>query len=106
MLFRSGLYWVFSNLLMFLQTLYLYWKHDPKKLAERIAAEQEAAKEQRRRERVEARQKYGAEKSSGAAGEKTVGQKEANRRKLAEARRRDAEKYGEEYVEVTDEDLK
>ena len=31
--------------------------------------------------------------------------KEANRRKLAEARKRDAERYGEEYVEVTDEDL-
>ena len=29
-----------------------------------------------------------------------------NRRRLAEARRRDAEKYGEEYVEVTDDDLK
>ena len=33
-------------------------------------------------------------------------QKEINRRKLAEARRRDAEKYGEEYVDVTDDDLK
>ena len=32
--------------------------------------------------------------------------KEINRRRLAEARRRDAEKYGEEYVEVTDDDLK
>ena len=32
--------------------------------------------------------------------------KEQNRRKLAEARKRDAEKYGEEYVEVTDDDLK
>ena len=32
--------------------------------------------------------------------------KEINRRKLAAARKRDAEKYGEEYVEVTDDDLK
>ena len=104
-----GLYWVFSNLLMFLQTVYLYWKHDPKKLAEKIAAEQEAAKEKRRQERIEARQKYGDDKAAGttgAAGEKTMSQKESNRRKLAEARKRDAEKYGEEYVEVTDEDLK
>jgi len=107
-----GIYWVFSNLLMFLQTVYLYWKHDPKKLAEKIAAEQDAAKEKRRQERVEARQKYNDEKAvgaigtAGAPGEKTMGQKESNRRRLAEARKRDAEKYGEEYVEVTDEDLK
>ncbi len=104
-----GIYWVFSNLLMFLQTLYLYRKYDPKKLADNLAAEQEAAKEQRRRERAEARRSYGAEKTAGAAGtpgEKSPSQKEANRRKLAEARRRDAEKYGEEYIEVTDEDLK
>lgn len=31
--------------------------------------------------------------------------KEINRKRLAEARRRDAEKYGEEYIEVTDKDL-
>ena len=31
--------------------------------------------------------------------------KEQARRRLAEARRRDAEKYGEEYHEVTDKDL-
>lgn len=37
--------------------------------------------------------------------EKALSQKEKNRRKLAEARKRDAEKYGEEYVEVTDDDL-
>ena len=35
-----------------------------------------------------------------------LSQKEINRRRLAEARRRDAEKYGEEYKEVTDEDLR
>ena len=35
----------------------------------------------------------------------TLTEKELNRRRLAEARKRDAEKYGEEYVEVTDKDL-
>lgn len=39
------------------------------------------------------------------ADEKALSQKEINRMKLAAARRRDAEKYGEEYVEVTDQDL-
>lgn len=38
--------------------------------------------------------------------EKALSAKEINRAKLAAARRRDAEKYGEEYVEVTDDDLK
>ena len=38
--------------------------------------------------------------------EENLSKKEMNKRKLAEARRRDAEKYGEEYVEVTDDDLK
>ena len=37
--------------------------------------------------------------------EKALSQKEINRMKLAAARRRDAEKYGEEYVDVTDHDL-
>ena len=37
--------------------------------------------------------------------ERQVSEKEANRRRLAEARRRDAEKYGETYVEVEDKDL-
>lgn len=101
-----GLYWVFSNILMFLQTVYLYWKYDPKKLAENMAAEQEANKEKKRQERIEARQKYNEDKGSGALSEKAMSQKETNRRKLAEARKRDAEKYGEEYAEVTDEDLK
>ena len=38
--------------------------------------------------------------------DKALSQKEINRMKLAAARRRDAEKYGEEYVEVTDDDLR
>ena len=33
-------------------------------------------------------------------------EKELNKKKLAEARKRAAEKYGETYEEVTDEDLK
>lgn len=37
--------------------------------------------------------------------QKALSAKEINRAKLAAARKRDAEKYGEEYVEVTDDDL-
>jgi len=38
--------------------------------------------------------------------EQALSQKEINRLKLAAARKRDAEKYGETYAEVTDDDLK
>ena len=37
--------------------------------------------------------------------EEGITEKERNRRRLAEARRRDAEKYGEEYIEVEDKDV-
>ena len=35
-----------------------------------------------------------------------LSKKEQDRRRLAEARKRNAEKYGDVYVEVTDDDLK
>ena len=38
--------------------------------------------------------------------ETALSKKEQDRRRLAEARRRNAEKYGDTYVEVTDDDLK
>jgi YidC/Oxa1 family membrane protein insertase len=40
-----------------------------------------------------------------AEAEVVISDKEYRRRKLAEARRKSAEKYGEEYVEVNDDDL-
>ena len=48
------------------------------------------------------------EKTAGGAfdiDEEGLTEKERNRRRLAEARRRDAEKYGEEYIEVNDNDV-
>ena len=38
--------------------------------------------------------------------DKALSQKEINRMKLGAARKRDAEKYGDIYKEVTDDDLK
>ena len=46
------------------------------------------------------------DEETGKVTEKTLTQKEIDRQRLAEARKRDAEKYVEEYVEVTDDDLK
>ena len=45
------------------------------------------------------------EKNDAEAKERAKTQKEINRQKLAEARKRDAEKYGDTYTEVTDDDL-
>lgn len=131
-----GMYWIFTNLFSFFQTKWLNVKYNPKEMAEKAAAAAEERREEARRQKTEAKAKLresmteaellrleAAEKAKKSKGKKTeepevetpideellqkaLSQKEKNRRKLAEARRRDAEKYGEEYVEVTDDDLK
>ena len=130
-----GLYWVISNVFSYLQSMYLNKKYNPQGMAEQIKAEQLAAAEKERQERLENRKKarqeladYQAEAEAAEKAaknrknknteieqpkapdeetlQKAMTAKEINRRKLAAARKRDAEKYGEEYVEVTDDDLK
>lgn len=103
-----GVYWVISNLLMMLQTHLLYKYMNPKEMAEKAMAEERLKKEQERKEKIEERKRLKAQGID--VGEvdvtKAMTQKEINRIKLAAARKRDAEKYGEEYVEVTDDDLR
>lgn len=99
-----GLYWCYSNLASILQTLVLNKYYNPKEMAEKAKADYEQRQERERQERIEAK-KVAKERGEDVQ-EKALSQKEINRRKLAEARRRDAERYGEEYVEVTDDDLK
>lgn len=98
-----GIYWIISNLLMALQTFLLYKYMNPAQLAEQAKAEYEAKKEAERQKRIETRKKR---KEQGLPDDEALSMKELNRQKLAAARKRDAEKYGEEYKEVTDEDLK
>ena len=110
-------------------------KYNPQEMAEKARAEQAALEEAERQQRLENRKKarqemaeYQAEVDAAeqaakgkkkknveidvpkAPDEETIKKamtaKEINRMKLAAARKRDAEKYGEEYVEVTDDDLK
>jgi YidC/Oxa1 family membrane protein insertase len=104
-----GIYWFYSNLLAIAQSLILNKYHNPREMAEKAKQEAEEREAKERQERIEAKKK--AKEEAKARGEevleeKALSQKELNRRKLAEARRRDAEKYGEEYVDVTDEDLR
>ena len=101
-----GVYWTASNVISFIQHIYLNKKYNPKKLA----AEIEAAEAEKKRLKKESRKEMQETIEQGKEvtkelEEKALSAKELNRRKLAEARRREAEKYGEEYKEVTDEDL-
>ena len=101
-----GLYWILSNLFAGVQTFVLNKFWNPKEMAEKIKAEEEERKIKEREERIEAKKKAKELAASGQEDPDVLSQKEINRRKLAEARRRNAEKYGDTYVEVTDEDLK
>lgn len=100
----AGLYWTISNVVAVCQTMIMNHFWNPKEIAEKMKAEEEARKEQERQQKIEAKKRA---KEQGKAEEQTaLSQKEKDRRKLAEARRRNAEKYGDTYVEVTDDDLK
>ena len=127
-----GMYWIVSNIFSYIQSRIMHKLYNPAEMAEKIKAEQAALAAKERQEKIENRKKAREELAAHQAeveavkkanakskkkvampeelDEETVEQalsvKEMNRRKLAEARKRDAEKYGEEYVEVTDDDLK
>lgn len=105
----AGFYWTVSAIAQMFQSMFLHVKYNPQKMAAQMEAEMEAEKEEKRQKRIEARERLKElqkEKSDKKARSEDPSQKETNRKKLAEARKRHAEKYGEEYVDVTDEDLK
>ena len=99
----AGFYWTISYAFGILQTLLLNKVYSPAKLRAQAEAEynermKNAAKEEKRK-----RQAEDLSEVSDYEGEKLT-QKEINRRKLAAARKADAEKYGEEYHEDEDDD--
>ena len=100
-----GIYWLISNICSCVQSFVLNKIMNPAEEIAKAKAEQEAQREAERQERIEQKKKA-REQGIKDPDEKGLTQKEIARRKLAEARRRDAERYGEEYVEVTDDDIK
>lgn len=105
----AGFYWTLSALVQFIQSICFNIFLNPKKLAEKAEAEAEAAKEAKRQQRIEAREKLKElqkEKNAKYLQNEDPSQKEINKRKLAEARKRNAEKYGDKYEDVNDDDLK
>ncbi|SDN68376.1 YidC/Oxa1 family membrane protein insertase [Acetanaerobacterium elongatum] len=117
--FPAGLsfYWTLSSLLMLLQEFILNKVYNPAKILEKLQAEQEAKKALRKEMKKNSSGMQGArrlpETSNDTAAaepepinEAALTQKELDRKRLAEARKRNAERYGDQYVEVKDEDLK
>ncbi len=104
-----GFYWILSNILAGVQTVILYKIYSPerykKEFEEKMALEAEKKKEERAQRKQMKENKENKETLSPEEEKIALTEKEINRRRLAEARKRDAEKYGEEYVEVTDKDL-
>lgn len=110
-----GLYWGISSLLMILQQLLLNKLYPPEKvlLHPDKAMSKNQAKMKARREKMEAYQKQMAERGLDVNGkplpkaeekpeytsEEIASEKELAKKRLAEARRRMAEKYGEDYKE-------
>lgn len=99
-----GMYWILTNLVMMIQQIILSKIYNPQEIIAKMKEEEEIRKQQEREEKKEMKQRV--KEGDSSAIEKSLSQKEINRMKLAAARKRDAEKYGETYVEVTDEDLK
>ena len=84
-----------------LQSVVLNKFYNPKEMAAKARQEAEERREKERQERIEAKKKA----RDGDTEAKAKSQKEINRQKLAQARKQDAEKYGDVYTEVTDDDL-
>lgn len=100
-----GFYWILSNVFAAIQSAILNKYYNPKEMAAAAEAEMTAKKEAERAARIEAK-RLAKERGENPDADEALSQKEIARRKLAEARKRNAEKYGDEYVEVTDADLK
>lgn len=128
-----GIYWIVSNILAGVQSIVMNKIYSPARYKAEYEQKLKEAEEKKRLEREKRRQKKLArgeeldeedmteeekkEKAKKNRQEPLKGDpdrdpeaeylssKERNRRRLAEARKKDAEKYGEEYIEVTDKDL-
>ncbi|MBR5310669.1 MAG: membrane protein insertase YidC [Oscillospiraceae bacterium] len=101
----AGFYWTLSAVVQAIQSICFSKFLNPTKMAEKLEAEMEAEKEAKRAKRAEARERLKElqkEKNAKYAQNDDPSVKELNKKKLAEARKRAAEKYGETYDENDD----
>lgn len=95
-----GMYWLLSNVLTMIQSLFLHKKFDPSEAIAAAKAAEEAEKEREREERRLLKEKRAQGKElDEKEKEKSMNAKELNAKKIAEARRRMAEKYGDVYTD-------
>ena len=95
-----GMYWLLSNVLTMIQSLFLHKKFDPSEAIAAAKAAEEAEKEREREERRLLKEKRAQGKElDEKEKEKSMSAKELNAKKIAEARRRMAEKYGDVYTD-------
>ncbi len=92
-----GFYWAISYAFGIVQSLIIQKFYHPEKLKAEAMAKINAKKKEVTTTAVVTDAETGEEKVVTTT--ETLSQKEINRRKLAEARKADAEKYGEEYHE-------
>ena len=100
-----GIYWLMSNILSTIQSIVLNKVMNPAEEIEKAKIAEAELRERERLERIEQKKKA-KEENLKNPNESGLSQKEMTRRKLAAARKRDAERYGEEFIDVTDEDMK
>lgn len=96
----AGFYWTISYAFGIVQTLVLNKLYNPVVLREQAAAEWEAMNGKSKKEKTVNVEAVKVVDENG--NEETISQKELNRRKLAAARKAQAEKYGEEYHDDDD----
>lgn len=99
-------YWILSNILMLVQTIILNKVWSPKIIAQKIEIEKNNIKSSNKKDLVLI--KDSNDKNDDLDNDRknnSILQKDLDRKKLSEARKRDAKKYGETFIEVTDDDL-
>lgn len=89
-----GIYWILSNVFSCIQMMILNKIYNPKEVAEKIKAEQAEREKQERLERIEAKKQAKEAMKNGTPVENT--KMLSDKDKIKEARRRYAEKYGDE----------
>ena len=93
----AGFYWTISYVFGIIQTLVLNKLYNPAKLREQAEAEWRAQYGNSKKKDKKSVDVEAVKVTDEDGNEETVSQKEINRRKLAAARKAQAEKYGEEY---------
>lgn len=94
-----GMYWLLSNVLTMVQAYFLNKKYNPSETIAKIKAEQEEEKAREKAERKELKEKKAKGELSEEEKAKILSEKDLAAKRIAEARKRMAEKYGETYVE-------